>query len=73
MYSNDHTPPHFHAQYGEFEALMSIEGAAIIKGYLPGRALRLVLEWAQLHTIELQDAWRRCRDLEAPERIAPLE
>jgi hypothetical protein len=24
MYYNDHLPPHFHAEYGEFEALYNI-------------------------------------------------
>jgi hypothetical protein len=25
MYPNDHLPPHFHAVYGEFEALIEID------------------------------------------------
>jgi hypothetical protein len=25
MYANDHAPPQFHAQYGEYEALVAIE------------------------------------------------
>ena len=46
MFFNDHEPPHFHAVYGEQEALIEIETLAIYRGYLPRRALALVLEWA---------------------------
>lgn len=73
MYANDHAPPHFHSQYGEYEALVAIDRLTVLRGYLPGRALRLVLEWASLHNIELQEAWRHSRNLESPAKIAPLE
>jgi hypothetical protein len=45
MYFSDHEPAHFHAQYGEFEALIEIETLAVLRGELPRRALALVLEW----------------------------
>ena len=35
---NDHAPPHFHAKYGEFEALIRIDPLGIIQGRLPPRA-----------------------------------
>jgi len=49
MFFNDHNPPHFHARYGEFEALISIEDFSVIEGSLPSRALGLVIEWASIH------------------------
>ena len=30
MYFNDHTPPHFHAEYGEYTAELSIETLEIL-------------------------------------------
>jgi hypothetical protein len=45
MYINDHYPAHFHASYGEFEALIEIETLAVYRGELPRRALALVLVW----------------------------
>jgi len=51
MFYEDHAPPHFHARYGEFEALIR----AILDGKLPVRALGLVVEWASLHQEELLD------------------
>ena len=39
MYWADHFPAHFHAEYGEHKALVSIQEAAVIKGNLPGKQL----------------------------------
>jgi hypothetical protein len=44
MYYNDHIPSHFHAAYGEFKITISIENLGIIDGWLPPRALSLVIE-----------------------------
>ncbi len=44
MYFNDHAPPHFHAFYGENEALISITTLAVLAGRLPPRAMGLVTE-----------------------------
>ena len=46
MFWSDHAPPHFHALYAEFEALIDIRTLEVIRGKLPRRALVLVLEWA---------------------------
>ena len=47
MYYRDHSPPHFHAKYGEFRASISIESLQILEGDLPSRVLSLVVEWAE--------------------------
>lgn len=41
MFFDEHAPPHFHAQYGEFKANINI------------KSLELVLDWAELHQAEL--------------------
>jgi hypothetical protein len=51
MYYNDHGPSHFHALYGENEAVYTIDTLEILRGYLPRQAHSLVLEWATLHRI----------------------
>jgi hypothetical protein len=33
MYFADHPPPHFHAEYGEHEALITIEDTQIFRGF----------------------------------------
>jgi hypothetical protein len=73
MYYNDHDPAHFHAEYGEHEALVAIETLAVLRGGLPRRALALVLEWAVLHRQELKSDWDRARSGVILEPISPLE
>jgi hypothetical protein len=46
MYFGDHNPPHFHAVYAEYQAVFTIDTAAVIEGNLPPRAHGLVAEWA---------------------------
>jgi hypothetical protein len=70
---NDHSPPHFHAQYAEYEAVIDISSVIVMEGHLPTRARRLVTEWASLHQEELLQAWIRAQRQESPGRIAPLE
>jgi Domain of unknown function (DUF4160) len=72
MYFYDHQPPHFHAQYAEHHAVIAIADHAVIVGELPGRALRLVAEWADLHRDELAADWERVLSGSAPEPIDPL-
>ena len=72
MYWNDHAPPHFHALYGEFEALVSIQTLEVMEGTLPRRALSLVLEWAQEHRTELFEDWELCEHNQKPKKIRPL-
>ena len=57
MYWNDHAPPHFHVEYGEFRAQYVIETLVLMKGALPRRAHALVLEWAAMHRAELMEDW----------------
>jgi hypothetical protein len=57
IFYDDHNPPHFHAEYGEHEVLVSIGTLAILSGGLPARALGMVTEWASLHQRELSAAW----------------
>ena len=72
MYFADHAPPHFHAEYAEFEARIAIETLAVLSGNLPARAMGLVIEWATLHRQELQVQWQRASGLEPLSRIDPL-
>jgi hypothetical protein len=73
MYFSDHDPAHFHAQYGEYEAVVEIETLAVIRGDLPRRAVALVLEWAALHRHELRSDWERARVGTPLQAIAPLD
>jgi Domain of unknown function (DUF4160) len=73
MFWREHAPPHFHAMYGEYEALIDIRTLEIIRGSLPRRAQALVLEWAAQHRTELMEDWNLCQSKQLPRNIAPLE
>jgi len=72
MFWNEHAPPHFHALYGEHEALVDIRRLEVMEGALPRRALNLALDWAELHQKELLEDWELCSLLQPPRPIQPL-
>jgi len=73
MYFNDHRPPHFHAEYGDFEAVYAIDTLDTLRGRLPRRAHSMVIEWALAHRAELRDDWDRARQQLPLEEIEPLD
>ncbi len=72
VYYNDHNPPHFHAEYNEFEMLVTISDLSIYKGSLPPKAFALVMEWAIQYKEELQNAWNMASSGIKPGKISPL-
>lgn len=72
MFWNDHPPPHFHAVYAEDEAKIDIRTLEVMEGWLPRRALALVLEWAQEHRAELIEDWELCSNNQPAKNIHPL-
>lgn len=73
MYYADHPPPHCHATYGEYEAIIDIRVVSVLRGSLPSGALTLTLIWAGLHREELLENWDLCATRRPPNKIAPLE
>ena len=72
MYFREHAPPHFHAEYGEYEITVEID-TGIVTGKFPRRALSAVLEWYSLHKDELMQNWRLSEKKEPLNKIKPLE
>jgi hypothetical protein len=72
LYWDDHNPPHFHAIYGEHEALIVIATGSVLHGSLPARAMRMIRAWHRLHPQELEEAWARAKASQAPGTIDPL-
>ena len=71
MYFDDHNPPHFHAFYGDDDAIFSIDRIEVIRGKLPPRVVWLVIEWAELHRKELRKNWELLREKKF-NKIKPL-
>ena len=72
MYYADHSPPHFHAEYGEYEISVEIE-TGIVAGRFPPRALRSVMEWRSQHIPELLENWNFASLRLSLNPIVPLE
>ena len=61
-----------HAEYGGFKALIDIQNSCVIRGALPGRQLKLILAWCELHKDELMQNWELARTAAPLNHIAPL-
>lgn len=71
MFGDDHNPPHFHVRYGEYKALIAIDGS-IVKGTLPKTVLKNVFSWMEEHQEELTKNWELLKNGEEVQKIEPL-
>ena len=71
MYHDEHNPPHFHAKYNEYEAVVFIE-SGITKGKFPKKILKTVLKWNFLHKEELLKDWKLASQRKTLKKIKPL-
>jgi hypothetical protein len=72
MFYRELNPPHFHAYYGDYEALIDIQKNELLSGNLPPRVLGIVVEWTALHQEELMVNWERSKKQEPLQAIEPL-
>ncbi len=61
FFYNDHLPPHYHASIAEYEALISINSHAIIRGSLPKNKKKKILSWSQENEEVLMEIWESLR------------
>lgn len=73
MFYRDHAPPHFHAVYAEYEAIVGIDPIRVLEGQLPRRVQSMVFEWAAMHQEELRENWELARAGQPLRRIPPLD
>lgn len=71
MNYNDHQPPHFHARYQDQEVIVEIDSGTV-EGRMSKRALRMILEWLDVHQDELRENWERARQRKVLNQIQPL-
>jgi len=72
MYYNEHNPPHFHVEYQDFAAVISIEDG-MVKGEMPRKQLNLIFEWLDLHKSELIYNWELSQLRKSLNKIEPLK
>jgi len=73
MYYDEHNPPHFHAIYNEYEAVISVKDFGVLYGDLPPKALGMVSEWTRIHREELLVEWELARGEKKLFEIEPLK
>jgi len=66
MYFKEHGIPHFHAIYGEYNGVFSIETLEMIEGDLPNRAQKMIKEWGMMYKDDLMELWRTQKFRELP-------
>jgi len=72
MHWDEHNPPHFHVEYAEYKAVIEIQKSNIIKGSIPGKQLKLILAWCEIHKDELMQNWELAKGGHPLNRINPL-
>jgi hypothetical protein len=72
MLYDDHRPPHFHAEYGEYRVTVEIN-SGIVEGKFPRRALGALLEWYSTYRQQLLEDWQLAEQHAQLNRIPPLE
>jgi hypothetical protein len=73
MFYDEHRPPHFHVRYGEHQAVVRINELMMVEGYLPPRALGLVIEWAAKNREALLRNWDAIEKSRPLRKIPPLK
>jgi len=72
MNFKDHALLHFHAWYGEYKIVVTIQDG-VVKGEMPQRALKMVFEWLEIHREELFREWEKAQKGEILSYIEPLK
>lgn len=66
---SEHNPPHIHAIYNDDVAAIDFMTGEVLEGYLPPKAMSMVLEWIHIHRQELETMWKT-QDFK---KLEPLE
>jgi len=65
----EHNPPHIHAIYNEDVAAIDFMTGDVLEGYLPPKAMSMVLEWISLNKKDLMEIW----NTQEFKKLPPLE
>ena len=70
--TDKHHKPHVHVYYGDFEAVIGIDGE-LLAGALPHKQLKMVTGWLAFHEEEAYKAWNLAVKGEHFEKIEPMK
>ena len=66
-----HSKPHVHVYYGEYEASIGIDGE-MLAGSIPSKQYKMIVGWLALHEDEAYCAWNKAVKGEHFDKIEPL-
>ena len=73
MFYDDLEPPHIHVEYQDWKAKVDFGGNVLAGGLKSKSALRLVRDWIDINTSELENDWILAREGKPLEKIPPLD
>ena len=71
--TDDHNPPHIHAEYAGKIVLIDIKKITVLRGSIEHKQLQMVLGWVALHQEELMENWQLAQDHCETFSIEPLK
>lgn len=73
MFYDEHSPPHFHAEFQGNKAVFDLNGN-MLRGDLKSKTARkLVREWVDLHHDEIGENWEMAMEGRELKKIDPLD
>ncbi len=70
--NKEHQAPHIHANYAEYDAVISIPEGDVIQGEIPNNKLKLIKAWIEIHQEDLLADWKLAVEGQQPHKIEPL-
>jgi hypothetical protein len=70
--NKEHKAPHIHANYAEYDAVISIPDGDVLNGEMPIKKLKLIQAWVEIHQEDLMANWKLAVEGQQPYKIAPL-
>lgn len=72
MDNTRHKMPHIHVSYQDDEAVIALPEGEVLEGRIPGKKLKLVHAWIEIHRDELMADWQLAARGDKPYKIEPL-
>lgn len=70
-YVQQHHKPHIHAFYGDYEAVIAVDGE-LLAGSIPAKQLKIINGWLAIYEDEVYDAWNKAVKGDHFDKINPL-
>mgnify|MGYP005875304687 CR=1 FL=1 len=70
--NKEHKMPHIHANYAEYDAVISIPQGKVLNGEMPNKKLKLIQAWVEIHQENLMANWKLAVEGQQPHKIEPL-